>query len=94
VNRNILTVPILKVEDHSSQPVQDLLAVEEPFETRLGDKTVSITMRTPEQDPELAACFLLTEGILSGRKNSVNMTLLGFVRNARFNIYSGASRIQ
>jgi FdhD protein len=67
VSRNILTVPILRVEDHSSAPVQDLLAVEEPLEIRLCDKTVSITMRTPGHDAELAAGFLLSEGILSRR---------------------------
>ena len=84
MSRNILTVPILRVEDHSSAPVQDLLAVEEPLEIRLGGKTVSITMRTPGHDAELAAGFLLSEGILSDRgqiqdiqtvKNSVNVSL-------------------
>jgi FdhD protein len=67
VSRNILTVPILRVEDHSSASVQDLLAVEEPLEIRLCDKTVSITMRTPGQDSELACGFLFTEGILVDR---------------------------
>ena len=47
-------------------PVQDLLAIEEPLEIRLGDKTISITMRTPGHDFELAAGFLFTEGILQG----------------------------
>lgn len=84
MSRNILTVPILKVEDHSSAPVEDLLAVEEPLEIRLCDKTVSITMRTPGQDAELAAGFLLAEGILSTceqirsidwRKNSITVRL-------------------
>jgi FdhD protein len=47
----------------------DTLAVEEPLEIRLGftDKThkaISITMRTPGDDFELAAGFLFTEGIL------------------------------
>lgn len=47
----------------------DVLAVEEPLEIRLGfpDRThraISITMRTPGEDGELAAGFLFTEGIL------------------------------
>jgi FdhD protein len=47
----------------------DVLAVEEPLEIRLGfpDKThraISITMRTPGNDGELAAGFLFTEGIV------------------------------
>ncbi len=64
MNRSILTVPVQKVEGDSSAPVQDLLAVEEPLEIRLGEKTISITMRTPGHDFELAAGFLFTEGIL------------------------------
>jgi FdhD protein len=51
----------------------DLLAVEEPLEIRLGflengrriHRPVSITMRTPGNDFELATGFLFTEGILS-----------------------------
>jgi FdhD protein len=65
VNRPILTVPVQKVEGDSSAPFQDLLAVEEPLEIRLGDKSISITMRTPGHDFELAAGFLFSEGILS-----------------------------
>jgi FdhD protein len=50
----------------------DLLAVEEPLEIRLGfrcegkptHRAISITMRTPGDDADLAAGFLFTEGIL------------------------------
>ena len=64
MNRPILTVPVQKVEGDSSAAFQDLLAVEEPLEIRLGDKSISITMRTPGNDFELAAGFLFSEGIL------------------------------
>ena len=55
-------------------PQDDLLAVEEPLEIQLGyarrgwrvHKSVSITMRTPGSDDELAAGFLFTEGIVGG----------------------------
>jgi FdhD protein len=66
VNRSILTVPVQRLEGESSASFQDLIAVEEPLEIRIGDKTISITMRTPGHDPELAAGFLFTEGILQG----------------------------
>ena len=55
-----------RIENGASTAVQDLLAVEEPLEIRLNDRSVSITMRTPGNDFELAAGFLFTEGIIPG----------------------------
>ena len=40
----------------------DVVAVEEPLEIRVGGRGIAVTMRTPGQDRELAAGFLLTEG--------------------------------
>ena len=45
----------------------DYLVGEEPLEIRVGDRPVSVTMRTPGHDLELAAGFLLTEGLIAGR---------------------------
>ncbi len=42
----------------------DALAVEEPFEIRVGGDPVVVTMRTPGDDLDLAMGFLLTEGLL------------------------------
>jgi FdhD protein len=60
----------------------DHLAVEEPLEivlrfrrrTSLVRKPISITMRTPGQDQELAIGFLYTEGILHERNGIEEMT--------------------
>lgn len=60
---------------HSSSDSEDradVLAIEEPLEIRIGlnekgrltHKPISITMRTPGNDAELAAGFLFTEGII------------------------------
>jgi FdhD protein len=52
-------------EDGETKHVQDYLAVEEPLEIRIGETPISVTMRTPGHDLELAAGFLLTEGIIT-----------------------------
>jgi FdhD protein len=41
----------------------ELLAVEEPLEIRIGGSPVAVTMRTPGHDEELALGFCLTEGL-------------------------------
>jgi len=45
----------------------DDLVVEEPLEIRVDGRSVSVTMRTPGHDDELAAGFLLSEGLLTSR---------------------------
>lgn len=44
---------------------EDVLAVEEPLEIRVGGQSLAITMRTPGHDIELAAGFLVSEGVIS-----------------------------
>ncbi|QPZ37742.1 formate dehydrogenase accessory sulfurtransferase FdhD [Paramicrobacterium chengjingii] len=44
---------------------EDHLAVEEPLELRVGGEALTITMRTPGNDVELAQGFLLAEGIVN-----------------------------
>jgi FdhD protein len=41
----------------------ELLAVEEPLEIRIGGAPIAVTMRTPGHDEELALGFCLTEGL-------------------------------
>lgn len=65
------TVQMARIDRAGQRHHADLLAVEEPLEIRLGhvgrrdQRVVSVTMRTPGHDTELAAGFLFTEGILA-----------------------------
>ena len=45
----------------------ETLAVEEPLEIRVNGSAVTVTMRTPGSDIELAQGFLLTEGVIAQR---------------------------
>jgi formate dehydrogenase family accessory protein FdhD len=45
--------------------VQDTLAVEEPLEIRVSGRSLAVTMRTPGNDVELAAGFLVSEGVIA-----------------------------
>lgn len=51
------------------QTDSDVLVAEEPLEIRVGGRPVSVTMRTPEHDIELAAGFLLSEGVVRRRED-------------------------
>jgi FdhD protein len=46
---------------------EDRLAAEEPLEIRLGGRSLAVTMRTPGHDVELAAGFLVSEGVVRQR---------------------------
>ncbi len=45
----------------------ETLVVEEPLEIRVNGKPITVTMRTPGSDVELAQGFLLTEGVVGHR---------------------------
>jgi FdhD protein len=61
--------------------VEDYLATEEPLELQIGRKPLVVTMRTPGNDEELAAGFLLTEGIIEQRSQLAVITIPPRARN-------------
>jgi FdhD protein len=70
-----LTTParILAYDGDSAREIVDDLATEEPLEIRLVAGTqvrsLAVTMRTPGNDFELAAGFLLSEGLIARRED-------------------------
>ena len=75
----ISPVNILKASFDSFEEKSDLVVVEEPLEIRLGygstdnrqQRSVSVTMRTPTHDFELALGFLYSEGIITSSYSQV-----------------------
>jgi len=57
--------------DGTTTRKDDFLAAEEPLEIRIGENPLSVTMRTPGHDVELAAGFLFTEGLVQRREQIV-----------------------
>lgn len=74
-NPEIESLTIIRYHANSEQTVEDVVAVEEPLEISLRytengiqtQQNISITMRTPGADRELALGFLFTEGIITDR---------------------------
>jgi FdhD protein len=57
---------VVRIEAGKRRERSDSLAVEEPLEIRVSGVPLAVTMRTPGNDFELAAGFLLTEGLVEG----------------------------
>jgi FdhD protein len=80
LNRNgapdpaIVATEMLRYQPGARPGLQcDKLAREEPLEIRIGGQSVAVTMRTPGHDEELAAGFLLTEGLIHRREDLVTI---------------------
>ncbi len=68
----VTLVEVTRVTGSDSSREEDAVVVEEPLEIRAGwsasgeprEKSISVTMRTPGDDADLAAGFLFTEGLI------------------------------
>jgi FdhD protein len=65
----VKTTEVVEWNDGQERRLLDDLAAEEPLEIRVGGEVVTITMRTPGDDFELAAGFLHAEGIVDRRED-------------------------
>jgi FdhD protein len=92
IKDSISSVGVTKISAEGAERMRDLLAIEEPLEIsiRFGapdhreQRNLSVTMRTPGNDAELATGFLFTEGIIrtyqqieqiSGHENTICVEL-------------------
>src|SRR6185436_2910958 len=90
-------VNIKKINESGVVYAGDLLAAEEPLEIRLGfgaanereQKNISVTMRTPGNDFELALGFLFTEGIIN---NNHDVKRIVYCTDANRSLSSGEGR--
>src|SRR5688500_19250034 len=74
---SILTVQRLSLSSegvHSHATVPDSVADEAPLEIRVEGRSIAVVMRTPGEDRELAAGFLLAEGLLKSAKDVFDIT--------------------
>lgn len=55
---------VVRIRDGVVDRRTDVLAVEEPMEIRVGGRALTITMRTPGDDFDLAVGFLVGEGVV------------------------------
>lgn len=108
---SVSPIRLLRYHDGQKSFTEDLLAVEEPLEIRLGygsknkreQRKISVTMRTPGNDFELAIGFLFTEGIihsiddiltvkycteLNTKENNFNVVRVELVENLDINLES------
>jgi FdhD protein len=66
--KEITTTPIRRWQRGTAATNEtDVVATEEPLEIRVDGRSISVTMRTPGRDDELAAGFLLSEGLIKSR---------------------------
>jgi len=84
--RSLELTQVKEWEDGSVRAVEDSLAAEEPLEIRAGSMPMTVTMRTPGHDLELAAGFLLTEGIIESADQIAALRLAPATNSTRSNL--------
>ena len=68
---------VLHVEGDSAVSRQETLVVEEPLELRVDGTPLTVTMRTPGDDMDLAAGFLVAEGAVRSSSDILTMRYCG-----------------
>jgi FdhD protein len=66
---------VVRIRDGRTSARADAVAVEEPLVVRVGEATVTLTMRTPGDDFDLVAGWLVSEGAVAQTPDIVGMRL-------------------
>ena len=80
---------ISRFDGKALRGADDILAVEEPLEIRVGERPVSVTLRTPTDDFDLAAGFLFTESILTSHEQIESIRHWGSSNVVRVDVRDG-----
>ncbi len=73
VRRSVQASAVTVWHDASVRSLSDSLVGEEPLLIQVADRALTVTMRTPGDDFELAAGFLFTEGIVKSREEILSL---------------------
>ena len=71
--RSVQASAVTEWNDGRVRILNDSLVGEEPLLIQVGNQALTVTMRTPGDDLELAAGFLFTEGIVRSREEIVSL---------------------
>lgn len=67
----VMSAQVRHWQEIEQESREEYLTVEEPLEIRLGGRSLAIIMRTPGHDAELAAGFLLSEGLIQSPQDLI-----------------------
>jgi FdhD protein len=73
-------------EGKAPAAIEDALAVEEPLEIRVEGRSVAVVMRTPGHDEELAAGFLVSEGVVKQARDIMEISQCPHTGNMKGNV--------
>ncbi len=88
IPRSVSLARVYECREGELHIADDYLVGEEPLEIRIGEAPLTVTMRTPGHDLELAAGFVFTEGIIRSRDQ------LAGVHHAPDEKQNGANRVR
>src|SRR5687768_5663608 len=77
---------VTRIAENSREVRFDSLVAEEPLEIRVAGRSLAVTMRTTGNDYELAAGFLVTEGLVRGGADLARISYCAGPERQQFNV--------